>query len=67
MVRRVVASCWLYLVILGVGIPWYWPAGDETVWMGAPAWVVIAVLASAAASVLTAWRLRRLWPGEEQA
>jgi hypothetical protein len=56
----------LYLLLLGAGIPWYWPAGDDTVWLGAPAWMAAAVCASAAASVLTALRLRQPWPGEEQ-
>jgi hypothetical protein len=40
-------------------------AGHDTVWLGAPGWVVVAVLSSVAASVLTAWRLRRPWAGEE--
>ena len=59
------AAVWLtYLVLLAVGIPWYWPSDDTTIWLGMPAWVVVAVAASAAMSLFTAWLLRRRWPGE---
>ena len=55
-----------YLGLLGAGIPWYWPDGSGSIWLGAPAWVVTAVIASAAASLLTAFVLRHPWPGESQ-
>lgn len=66
MLRGLGSWVW-YLLIVAVGIPWYWPRDDDTVWLGAPAWAVVAVLASASASALTAWRLRRPWPGEDEA
>ncbi len=53
-----------YLVLWAVGVPWYWPEGDTTLWFGMPAWVVTAIVASAAVSVLTAVALGRPWPGE---
>ena len=55
-----------YVVLLLVGVPWYWPADDDTVWVGLPAWVVVAVIASAIASFYTATLLRRRWPGEAE-
>lgn len=53
-----------YLILLAVGIPWYWPEGDTRLWFGMPAWVVTSLVASLAVSVLTAMLLRRPWPGE---
>ncbi len=54
----------LYLLLLVLAVPWYWPAGTLTVWFGMPAWVVVAILVSTAASVLTAVLLARPWPDE---
>lgn len=53
-----------YLILLAVGVPWYWPEGDTTLWFGLPAWIVTALAASLAVSVLTAIVLRRPWPDE---
>lgn len=61
---------WLPLVfvpLLALGIPWYWPASDRTLVLGVPAWVAAAVGASLAASILTALLLARPWPGEDDA
>ena len=56
---------WLvYAVLLGVGVPWYWPAGDTSVWLGFPAWVTTAIAAMIASACYTAWLLRRAWPEE---
>lgn len=57
----------LYLPLLVLGIPWYWPAGDRTLIFGVPAWVMVAVVVSFAASCLTAVLLSRAWPGEDPA
>lgn len=56
----------VYLAMLAVGIPWYWPANDTSVWLGMPAWVVVAILVGAAASLFTLWLLKRPWPDEAQ-
>lgn len=57
----------LYLALLAIGIPWYWPAGDRSVWFGVPAWVAVALLVSIAVSVITAIILLRYrWPGEPE-
>ncbi len=58
-------TCLIYAALAAVGIPWYWPADDARIWLGMPAWVVVAIAASAAASAWTAVLLWRPWPGEE--
>jgi hypothetical protein len=40
-----------------------WPV--EGTWFGLPAWVVLAILASATASGVTAWLALRRWPEQE--
>lgn len=66
MVGRFPWLVWLaYLLLLAIGIPWYWPSHDRTIWFGMPAWVVVAIAASTLASCLTAWLLLRPWPGED--
>lgn len=63
-------SSWLvwitYPILFAVGIPWYWPSGSTRLWFGMPAWVVTAIAASAAVSLLTAILLCRPWPGEDE-
>ena len=55
----------IYIALLAVGIPWYWPANDTTVWFGVPAWVVIAIIVGALTSFFTLWLLLRPWPDED--
>ena len=57
----------VYVALLVIGIPWYWPGDDYTIVAGMPAWVVIAIVVSAVASAFTAWLLRRPWPAERGA
>ena len=54
----------LYLLLLVLAVPWYWPRDNTLVWFGVPAWVCIATLVSVAASILTAVLMGRAWPGE---
>ncbi len=57
----------IYGLLLLLGVPWYWGfVGQDPprLWWGAPAWFVVAVLASAATSSVTAFLLRRPWPEE---
>jgi len=54
----------LFGVLLILAVPWYWPADSQLVWFGVPAWVLVAVVVSAVASVLTAVLMARPWPGE---
>lgn len=56
---------WLaYGVLFAIGIPWYWPKDDTTVWFGMPRWVVVAIGTSVLLSSWTAWLLRYTWPDE---
>ena len=54
----------IYLALLAIAVPWYWPADDTMVWFGAPAWVVVAVVVSLIASILTAVLMSKPWPHE---
>ena len=56
----------VYVLLLAVGIPWYWPREAALYWWGIPAWVVIAVGTSGVASIFTACVLARAWPGEDE-
>ena len=68
--ERFYLSWWvwtIYAVLLTLGIPWYWRwlAADRLIlWFGLPAWVVTSIVASAAASVLTAALFLRPWSFE---
>ncbi len=55
-----------YGALMAIGVPWYWPQGDQAMVLGLPVWVAVAVAASAAASVLTAWLLRNAWQAEDE-
>jgi hypothetical protein len=58
----------LYLVLLTLAVPWYWPEDNHAIWFGVPGWVVVAIVVSALASVLTAYLLSTQWTdGESQA
>ena len=54
----------LFALLLVLAVPWYWPADSQLTWFGVPAWALVAVLVSVAASVLTALLMARPWPGE---
>jgi hypothetical protein len=54
----------LYLLLLVAAVPWYYPEDNHALIFGMPAWVVIAIVVSFAASCLTAFILHRPWPGE---
>ncbi len=56
----------VYVVLLAVGIPWYWPHDDHRIVLGMPGWVIIAIAASACASIFTAWLLAKPWPDESR-
>lgn len=56
-----------YLALICAGIPWYWDAGDTTIWLGFPAWVSVAISISMLTSIFTAWLLRHPWAGEDGA
>ena len=51
----------IYIVLLAVGVPWYWSSDDKTIWFGFPAWAMVAIIVSFILSCLTAWLLQRSW------
>ncbi|MHC4399931.1 MAG: hypothetical protein ACYTG0_09650 [Planctomycetota bacterium] len=56
----------LYAILFTVAVPWYWPPGEPTLWLGVPAWLVTSIAASAGISILTAALMLRRWPGEDE-
>ena len=52
----------VYIGLIAIGIPWYWDSDNYSIIFGMPAWVSIAIVTSCAASIFTAWLLRRPWP-----
>ncbi|MCC7410174.1 MAG: hypothetical protein IT495_00865 [Gammaproteobacteria bacterium] len=57
-------SALVYLALLAAGVPWYWPDGDETLVLGIPAWVAMAIAVALVVAIFSAWLLSRRWPGE---
>jgi drug/metabolite transporter (DMT)-like permease len=51
--RRWIALVYLMLLILVV--PWYWPAGDVRHFFGLPYWVIVTLAAVFITSAFTAW------------
>jgi drug/metabolite transporter (DMT)-like permease len=45
----------VYLVLLALVVPWYWPAGDTRHVHGVPIWAIVTLLAVLATSAFTAW------------
>jgi len=56
----------VYLLLILIGIPWYWPADDRRVWFGMPAWTAVALAASVLTSAFTAFVIGRFWPDDEE-
>lgn len=53
----------LYLLLLVLAVPWYWPADETRLIFGFPIWVLTAILIGFIAACLTAWLLlRQSWP-----
>lgn len=49
----------IYLFLLIVAIPWYWPDDIQLIVFGLPVWVLVAVLVSIVTSIFTAFLLLR--------
>jgi hypothetical protein len=45
----------VYLVLLALAIPWYWPSGDTRQAFGFPLWALASLAAVFATSLLTAY------------
>ena len=58
---------WIVIVYLGLlvlVIPWYWPAGDTRHLYGLPRWVIATLTALLVTSAFTAW-VYLSWPEDE--
>ena len=49
----------VYLVLLVIAIPWYWPNDISLIVFGFPVWVFVAILVSLITSIFTAFILLR--------
>ena len=54
----------VYLGLLALVIPWYWPAGDTRHLYGLPLWVIATLTALLVTSAFTAW-VYLSWPEDE--
>lgn len=45
----------VYLALLALVIPWYWPVGDAAHAYGLPLWVIATLAALFITSIFTAW------------
>ena len=54
----------VYLGLLALVIPWYWPAGDTRHFYGLPLWVIATLAALLVTSAFTAW-VYLSWPKDE--
>ena len=54
----------VYLVLLALVIPWYWPAGDARHLAGLPLWVLATLAALLLTSSFTAW-VFLTWPEDD--
>jgi hypothetical protein len=61
--RRNALLAIVYLLLLVLAVPWYWPADETRLVLGMPIWVVTAILVGFVTACLTAWiLLSRPWP-----
>lgn len=51
-----------YVVLLILGVPWYWPPEQNTFYLGLPLWALVSLSAGFLASLLTAWLFLRSSP-----
>ena len=49
----------VYLLLLIIAIPWYWPEDTQALVLGLPVWVFVAIVVSVITSVFTAFILVR--------
>ena len=56
----------VYIILLIIAIPWYWPKDSHVILFGLPAWVFVAILVSFFTSVFTAFLLLKYpWDTEK--
>lgn|GEM_PF-885720 len=56
----------VYLILFVIGIPWYWPSGDERIFLGFPLWVVVTIAVSFVISCYTARLFWNHWPSLDE-
>ena len=49
----------VYIFLITIGVPWYWPDNTNYILMGFPLWVFISIFVSIIASFFTAFILLR--------
>ncbi len=54
----------VYLALLALVIPWYWPAGDMRHAYGLPLWVIATLAALLLTSAFTTWVFLS-WPEDD--
>ena len=54
----------VYLGLLALVIPWYWPAGDTRHFYGLPRWVIATLAALLVTSAFRGW-VYLSWPEDE--
>jgi hypothetical protein len=57
MTKRQWLIFFVYLLLLALAIPWYWPHGNLTLIAGVPTWVLSVILVGFFVAILTAWNL----------
>ena len=55
----------VFLILLALGIPWFWPVDNSVLIFGLPSWVVSAIVVSILCSIFTAYLLRKPWAHEK--
>jgi hypothetical protein len=45
----------VYVALLALVVPWYWPAADSRHFLGFPLWAIATLVAVLATSIFTAW------------
>lgn len=55
----------VYLILLIIGVPWYWKADDTTIVFGMPGWVLTAIIASVSVSCFTSFLWLSQWHYDE--
>ena len=53
---RSLSDVLVYLVLLALLVPWYWPAGHSGFLFGFPHWALASLGTLLLASIYTAWR-----------
>ena len=54
----------IYLALLAMAIPWYWPASDTRQLYGLPLWAWASLAAVLATSAFTAWVFSKTPPDD---